>query len=498
MEERNVYFIPDNFVEDEKVLNGKFKKRNFIEACVVAILLFGFFYFLEWATGIGWSTLGYVAAFVAIAVLSVVIIGYNGDSWGETIVLAFKFRKNKYSISTYNPRIKTELTADYLNNPSKNSRAEIIKNFINNLNVALAGTKNSGEIADELVSDKIIYYYEEDEGIVEKPTVLKTPDELKRGAKEAKKKAREKKKKQNEYLMTLGPKERKIQRAKFKAEALEEKERLRKQQEEELKRYHAAIAEREIEEAKKAKETYEAENLEKQKRLTEKQIQRQKQLARKKEIRELRKQNTLKEKEEARLEKEKKRESKKKAVSPKGKTDRPSSKNKKKKNKGKEVPIVDLGIEFGKTSAKLEEQKDVEKTVVKFEPVKGEGVPPVAETTVEIASKKEDPVQDFKPHTKEEVHVNASEPDTEPVDAEAGMPGSDTVETEAPITEPETSLYDDGVDENVIAEAKEDVDEKGRDVVPLVGNGINPFSAGIHAKMGTFMNPYDLGGSDKE
>ena len=69
MEERNVYFIPDNFVEDEKVLNGKFKKRNFIEACVVAILLFGFFYFLEWATGIGWSTLGYVAAFVAIAVL---------------------------------------------------------------------------------------------------------------------------------------------------------------------------------------------------------------------------------------------------------------------------------------------------------------------------------------------------------------------------------------------------------------------------------------------
>ena len=94
--------------------------------------------------------------------------------------------------------------------------------------------------------------------------------------------------------------------------------------------------------------------------------------------------------------------------------------------------------------------------------------------------------------------MNASEPDTEPVDAETGMPGSDTVETEAPITEPETSLYDDGVDENVIAEAKEDVDEKGRDVVPLVGNGINPFSAGIHAKMGTFMNPYDLGGSDKE
>lgn len=27
MEERNVYFIPDNFVEDEKVLNGKFKSE---------------------------------------------------------------------------------------------------------------------------------------------------------------------------------------------------------------------------------------------------------------------------------------------------------------------------------------------------------------------------------------------------------------------------------------------------------------------------------------
>ena len=30
MAQRKVYYIPDNFVDDEKIFVGKFRKRNFI------------------------------------------------------------------------------------------------------------------------------------------------------------------------------------------------------------------------------------------------------------------------------------------------------------------------------------------------------------------------------------------------------------------------------------------------------------------------------------
>ena len=135
------------------------------------------------------------------------------------MLLAQKFRSNKFNISTYNPRIKTELTADYLANPNANSKTEAIRNFIKNLNDVLAGAKGQSEIVDDLTSDKTILWYVEDEGIIEKPESLKTAAEIKQEEKDAKKAAKLEKKKQKEYLSTLGPKERKIAKARFKAQA---------------------------------------------------------------------------------------------------------------------------------------------------------------------------------------------------------------------------------------------------------------------------------------
>ena len=146
MAQRKVYYIPDNFVDDEKIFGGKFRKRNFIEAVIFTLPVLGFFWLVNWATGIGWATLFYPTFLFGIAVFILFIIGYNGDSWGETLLLAQKFRSNKFNISTYNPRIKTELTADYLANPSANSKAEAIRNFIKNLNDVLAGAKGQSEI----------------------------------------------------------------------------------------------------------------------------------------------------------------------------------------------------------------------------------------------------------------------------------------------------------------------------------------------------------------
>lgn len=374
MATRNTYFIPDNFIEDEKVLNGRFKKRNFIEACVLTVPLFFFFYFIQWATGISWKVFGYVAAFSVIAVFVFAIVGYNGDSWGETILLAIRFRKNKYSISRYNPRIKTELTAEYLRNPMKNSRAEMLKNFIKNFNDALAGTKNSSEISDNLLSDKVIFYYEEDENIVEKPQSLKRPDELKADAKIAKKKQKEKIRKQKEYLMTLGPRERKIKRAEFKAENLREREAFQREQKAKLDKYYAAVAAREIDEATKIKEQQDVENIQKQKELTQKQLARKKAREHKKALMEQRRINTLREKEEARAERERLKQEKKggsgltgllKGITDKRKSgkvvdDSPEQPSELEKKDGKEtMPVIDLHMDFssvGETTA-VEEQK---------------------------------------------------------------------------------------------------------------------------------------------
>ena len=59
MAQRKVYYIPDNFVDDEKIFGGKFRKRNFIEAVIFTLPVLGLFWLINWATGIGWGTLFY-------------------------------------------------------------------------------------------------------------------------------------------------------------------------------------------------------------------------------------------------------------------------------------------------------------------------------------------------------------------------------------------------------------------------------------------------------
>lgn len=308
MAQRKVYYIPDNFVDDEKIFGGKFRKRNFIEAVIFTLPVLGLFWLINWATGIGWGTLFYPTFLFGIATFFLFIIGYNGDSWGETLLLAQKFRSNKFNISTYNPRVKTELTADYLANPNANSKAEAIRNFIKNLNDVLAGARGQSEIADDLTSDKTILWYVEDEGIIEKPESLKTAAEIKQEEKDAKKAAKLEKKKQKEYLSTLGPKERKIAKARFKAQALEKAERDRKRREEELRIYNEAIAKREKEEAEKAKEEQTLSQLEKDKENNKKLSARQAAAQRRAEIKKLRRENSLREKEEAKAAKKKAKE----------------------------------------------------------------------------------------------------------------------------------------------------------------------------------------------
>lgn len=162
--------------------------------------------------------------------------------------------------------------------------------------------------ASESLGAKAVLWYVEDEGIIEKPESLKTAAEIKQEEKDAKKAAKLEKKKQKEYLSTLGPKERKIAKARFKAQALEKAERDRKRREEELRIYNEAIAKREKEEAEKAKEEQTLSQLEKDKESNKKLSARQAVAQRRAEIKKLRRENTLREKEEAKAAKKKAKE----------------------------------------------------------------------------------------------------------------------------------------------------------------------------------------------
>lgn len=497
MATRNTYFIPENFVEDEKVLNGRFKKRNFIEACVLTVPMFFFFYFIQWATGIGWSILGYVTAFTLIGVFTFAIIGYNGDSWGETILLAIRFRKNRYSISRYNPRIKTELTAEYLRNPMKNSRAEMLKNFIKNFNDALAGTRNSGEISDELLSDKVIFYYEEDENIVAKPQSLKRPDELKEEAKLAKKKRKEKRRKQKEYLMTLGPRERKIKRAEFRAEELREKEEFQRQQKEKLNRYYAAVAARELDEALKVKEQQDVESVQKQKEMTQKQLDRQKAKEHKKALLEQRRINTLREKEEAKAAKERAKQEK-----------AATSKKDGKKASDNAVPKTG-GFLKGKWPKKSQTEKK--------KPVPEEGKPKEANNQEHNPESVEMPVIDINLEIKSDAMASTSEdakPDIVEVDkkVEQDSTVSEAKETQKiPVREKPSVPIKESVsstDEGPMVEETGDVPEAEESAmaqnissveheVPQFGIWGNPFKGTIK-NSGGFMTPYSLNGTSEE
>ena len=354
MAKRNTYNIPDNFVDDEKIFGGKFRKRNFIEGIAVALPIFGIFYLINWATNIGWGTLAYPAGLCIAGGFFLGNIGYNGDSWGETFLLAQKFRTNPYNISTFNPRVKTELTADYLANPTGNSKAEAIRKFINSINETLAGAKGQSEISDDLTSDKTILYYLEDEGIVEKPKELKTAAEIKADAKQAKREAARLKKAQREYLMTLGPKERKIAKAKFKAEALEKAEKERKQREADLKIYKEAVEKREKEEAEKARIELGKKNAERDKKRQEKAAKKKADAEHRAELKRLRMENIKKEKEAIQAEKAKLRE--KMDVSPKQKDTSTPSKSTP-TSKDKKAGLLSVTIKPKKENKSINDRK---------------------------------------------------------------------------------------------------------------------------------------------
>lgn len=94
-EDPELRLIPDNFMNEGKMFNGMVSTRNFFEAIIIGGII-GLFEF-SFIAALGWNTTKIVLFMIftigPVAIVS--LVGVNGDSLTQFIVLFFTFMKNK-------------------------------------------------------------------------------------------------------------------------------------------------------------------------------------------------------------------------------------------------------------------------------------------------------------------------------------------------------------------------------------------------------------------
>lgn len=97
-EKRQVYYIPDNYIEEGRILQGTIKVKNLIQGAILA-LPFGL---LGWGLGSELKVKIVLAIVLAGPLLCFGIVGYNGDAL-FTVVKSFKDWRKNAGIKLYNP-----------------------------------------------------------------------------------------------------------------------------------------------------------------------------------------------------------------------------------------------------------------------------------------------------------------------------------------------------------------------------------------------------------
>ena len=191
--EPRVYIIPKNFLDSGYVFGGRFKQRNFIEAAALTAPVFGIFLY-GWKV-VGWDVGSTVAACIILCtgVFMAAVAGIGGDSLLEFLGRVQHFRKTK-QISKYNPRVKLEYEPEYLKKTRQNLPREKLLELAKSLEGKILGDDGLPVSAD-ITDERLVVYFRDDEGFVEKPKALKTRAELKAEARETRKLEKERKKK---------------------------------------------------------------------------------------------------------------------------------------------------------------------------------------------------------------------------------------------------------------------------------------------------------------
>lgn len=185
------HFIPDNFVENGRVLNGMFKTRNFVEACVLAVPVAVLVYFLTGFLPTNWRVA--IIALFTVLVFAIGAYGWQGESLMEFAqhVMSFHGRRR---IAKYNPRVKHESRPEYLVVGKAKTPMDII---VEKARAKIMGTEEDDyDPNDEIDSSDVSVVFEDDMSVdgVNIPDALKTKKQLKEDEKRRKQREKEIKK----------------------------------------------------------------------------------------------------------------------------------------------------------------------------------------------------------------------------------------------------------------------------------------------------------------
>lgn len=105
-EERKIYYIPDNYIEEGRVFQGRIKVKNLIDAIVLAAA-FSVIGFVILSLNPYMTLQGKISMFVFLCIPPALlgIVGFNGDSLSVAAKAAKKWMKNK-QMMLYNPTPK--------------------------------------------------------------------------------------------------------------------------------------------------------------------------------------------------------------------------------------------------------------------------------------------------------------------------------------------------------------------------------------------------------
>lgn len=177
------YNIPRNFNADVNILGGMYKTRNLIEAGIILAILAPTVFLLLYAVDFG--TRITITILIAVPPCFVALYGIHGDSLSQRLMKIMQYKKKKRACF-YNPRIKEEkqpldfsgnafnlLPKDKINmylEKYKNMNDEKLKEQIG----VLVEERNNG------------MYFQDDDGVVEKPYDYMTAKEKRAYRKEQK------------------------------------------------------------------------------------------------------------------------------------------------------------------------------------------------------------------------------------------------------------------------------------------------------------------------
>lgn len=182
------HFLPDNFVDSGRIINGMFKTRNFVEACVIAAPIALIFWFsLSFLPGNWRGTI--TLAFAALAFI-IGIYGWQEDTVFEFIGHVMKFNKDK-RYARYNPRVKREQKPIYLYEDKQKTSMDAIMEKARNMLMGVSDEQY--DASDILEQDQKYIVFNEDIELKgsDAPDEVKDKRQLKKEEKERKKREKE-------------------------------------------------------------------------------------------------------------------------------------------------------------------------------------------------------------------------------------------------------------------------------------------------------------------